>query len=378
MKILMQGRYELLAKGGGDKVQIENTAKELRNLGVNVDIVGGPVKDLSSYDLVHLFQLDWTPETYFLAKNAKDAGKPLVLSPIHHSVKEVKRFDDEYVFDFRRLSKILFKEQHKRDTFKNIYRSLINPQKLKPTLQSINIGLKNMHIRTLSMADIILVQTEAEATDLKDTYGVDFSWVKIPNGVGEPFLKANKSDSKLPNPLGFQDYIICVGRIEPRKNQIKVIEAVNCLRKEKNMDIRLVFIGSMNSEKHFEYKYKFRKTLKQYTWIKHIESVPYDVMPAYYKYAKVGVSASWFETTGLTSLEALFCGSNAVASGKRAKEYLGDLVSYCDPGDVNSIQKAIDTEYFNQRPTVPENMFKEYTWENAAKKTLEVYHKLIK
>jgi glycosyltransferase involved in cell wall biosynthesis len=373
MKVLMQGRYGLISNGGGDKIQIENTAKELKKLGVEVDIAEGFVDNLKDYDLVHLFQLDWTPETYFLAKAAKDAGMKLVLSPIHHSVKEVKRFDDEYVFDFRRIARLLFKEQHQRDTFKNVYRSAFNPQKSVPTLKSIFMGLKNMHTWTLEMADVVLVQTNAEARDLNETYGVDFEWKKIPNGVGEVFTyKAN-----FKNRLDFKDYIICVGRIEPRKNQLKVIEAVKGLRSELKNDLRLVLIGSSLGEKHFEYKWLFRKHLKANPWITHIERIPYEEMPSYYHFAKVGVSASWFETTGLTSLEALFCGTNAVASGERAKEYLGDKVSYCDPGDIHSIQEAIKKEYFATRPVPDQKMQVECTWANAAAKTLEVYKNLM-
>ena len=33
-------------------------------------------------------------------------------------------------------------------------------------------------------------------------------------------------------PIKFEDYLICVGRIEPRKNQLNVINAVKLLREE--------------------------------------------------------------------------------------------------------------------------------------------------
>ena len=373
MKVLMQGRYELLSKGGGDKVQIENTASELRKIGVDVDVLAGDCGDYSKYDLVHLFQLDWTPETYFHAVEAKKANKPLVLSPIHHSVKEVKRFDDLYVYDFRRIAKILFRDQHRRDTFKNVYRCFFNPHKVVPTLKSMVIGLKKMHQRTLQMSDMVLVQTQAEAVDLKETYGVDIRWRKVVNGVGEQFMNQEFFE----NNLGVTDYVISVGRIEPRKNQLTIVEAVDKLRKSTGRDIKLVFIGTLKSEKHFEYKFRFLKALKKYPWITHIEHVPYHDIPSYYHFAKVCVSASWFETTGLTVLEALFCGTNAVASGDRAKEYVGDLISYCDPASVDSIYSAVAKEYSAPRPQVRADMYKDYTWENAAKATLGVYKEVL-
>ena len=87
MKVLMLGRSDLFSAGGGDKVQIDNTADELRKLGIDVDIdVSSAKTDFSKYDIVHVFQLDWVLDTYFHINNAKRVGKPVVFSPIHHSV----------------------------------------------------------------------------------------------------------------------------------------------------------------------------------------------------------------------------------------------------------------------------------------------------
>ena len=374
MKVLMQGRYGLLSATGGDRIQIENTAAELKRLGVEVEIKDNDVTDYSDYDLVHVFQMDWTPETHFFVKEAKKAEMPVVFSPIHHKVSEVKKFDEVCVYDYRRIAKFLFREQHARDTFKNVYRSFLHPSsKLMPTLKSIFKGLKNMHIESLSMADVILVQTELEARDLKDTYNVDFKWEKVPNGVGEHFLNTEH----LKNPLHTKDYIFSVGRIEPRKNQLNLIKAVQILRQETGKDLKLVIVGKPTPVNHIEYNLRFTLELKKNNWVTHINSVPYTEIPSYFKFAKVSVSASWFESTGLTLLEALYCGSNAVATSPRAKEILGDFASYCEPDNVESIKTAIAKELSSPRPVIDEIMKKEYTWENAAKKTYEVYQGLL-
>ena len=194
----------------------------------------------------------------------------------------------------------------------------------------------------------------------------------------DAFLDVLSGKAELKNVVGSVNYIICVGRIEPRKNQLKIIEAVDCFRKKSGLDVKLVLVGTKPGGQHFEYIYLFNKMLKKYPWVTHIGKVPYSQMPSYYHFAKVGVSASWFETTGLTSLEALFCGTNAVASGERAKECLDDMVTYCQPDNIDSITMAIEKEYFAPRPVVPESMAKEFTWENAARKTLEVYKELLK
>ena len=376
MKILMLGRYHLMEHGGGDKVQIENTARELRALGADVEIKTDEDFIPQNYDIIHLFQLDWTPETYLYAQKAHDAGKPIILSPIHHSIKEVKRFDDEYVFDFRRLSKILFSNQFHRDTFKNVYRSLTDPKKIKPTFISIARGFQKMQKEVLEMSEKVLVQTDLETKDLEETFGVKINAVKVPNGVSRNFIEQDAGAEKR-NPLNLSDYIICVGRIEPRKNQLNVIAAVEKLRSETGEDLQLVLIGVSGGLKHFKFGKMFNQKVIENKWIHHIEKVPYEEMPAYYRNAKVGVSASWFETTGLTSLEALFCGANAVAAGDRAKEYLKDYASYCDPGSVDSIAEAIKAQLKAPRPQIEVEMRKEYTWEKAAAKTLEVYQEVL-
>jgi len=368
MKVLLWVRTDCFKAKGGDMIQVENTFMELKKLGVD----DKSNIDLKEFDIVHLFQLDWTPETYLHAKRARKLGKKIVLSPIHHSVSEVKKFDEEYVFGLRRLSKYLFVDQFQRDTFKNIYRSILDRTKALPTLYSIFLGLKNMNRQVISWSDYVLTQTKLEASDLSDAYNINFKWEVIPNGVGELFLEKKKHH----NLFTFENYILSVGRIEPRKNNLAIISAVKLLRKELNKDLKLVFVGK-TSNKHFEYTKLFFDEIKQNKWVHYNNYLSYEQIPSIYKYAKVCVSASWFETTGLTLLEALFMGANAVSTSPRAREILGDHCSYCNPDNIESIKEAIKVEFFKPKPKLPSSFKNEYTWENTAKKTLKIYNDLM-
>lgn len=373
MKILMLARSDLFSVPGGDTVQIENTAKELKKLGVDVTVAVDLKVGIQDYNLVHVFQLDWVPETYFYVKEAKKYGKPIVLSPIHHAEGEVKKFDDIYSFGLRRLVGLFVKKQEYRDILKNIYRSIHDKSKLLPTLKGALFGYRKSQKEALLLSDVVLVQTNCEAKDLKNTYHVDFRWEKVVNGVSEQFLLANN----FKNRLDFKDYIICVGRIEARKNQLSIIEGVKLLRQEQGFEnVKLVFLGR-RSEHHRSYIARFDTALKENSWIVHPGFIPQEDIPSYYHFAKVGISASWFETTGLTSLEALFCGTNVVASGERARELLGDLVVYCNPWDVTSITTSLREAYLRPVIHVPERFRQEYTWENAARQTLDVYRRLM-
>jgi len=372
MKILLWTRSDCFTAKGGDMVQVENTLLELKKIKVDVTVSDKADVDLSKYDIVHLFQLDWTPETYLHAKRVKKAGKKLILSPIHHNIDEVKKFDNEYAFGLRRVSKILFTDQFHRDTFKNIYRALVDKNKVLPTLFSIFVGLKKMNKKAIELSDYVLTQTELEANDLEKLYRTKFKWEVIPNGVSDEFL----NPKELKNLFEYEDYIVSVGRIEPRKNNLNLIAAVKELRKESGEDIQLVFVGK-KSNKHKEYTDLFDLELKNYPWIRFVNYLNYSQMPSVYKFAKVCASTSWFETTGLTLLEALFMNTNAVSTSPRAKEILGDLCSYCEPNDIKSIKNALKIELARKRPRLPSQFKKEFTWENTAKKTLEIYKKVL-
>jgi len=373
MKVAFCGRSDLFKYKGGDAVQMEQTARELTKLGVTVDIHTNWDFDYSTYDIIHIFQLDWIAENYLYAYYAQKAEKKIVLSPIHHSIDEVKAYDDNFAFGYRRLSGFVLRNQFHRDTLKLCYRALFNPEKRIPALYAVTYGLKNLHKKTIKASNKVLVQTHLEAEDLKKTYNVPFSSVIVPNGVGDTFLVQNDNAKNL---FSFKDYILCVGRIEARKNQLHIIDAVKQLREQTNKDINLVFVGQF-SLSHKEYLMRFKQLLKQNPWISHIEKVNYENMPNVYKFAKVSVSASWFETTGLTVLEALICGANAVASGNRAKELLGNKVSYCDPSSVESILSAIKVQLNAPKPVLSPEFMAEFTWKKAALKTLKVYKDLL-
>ena len=63
---------------------------------------------------------------------------------------------------------------------------------------------------------------------------------------------------------------------------------------------------------------------------------------ALYRSARVHVLPSWFETTGLVSLEAGLCRCDVREHNRgHAREYLGDFAWYCDPADPASICSAV-------------------------------------
>ena len=73
---------------------------------------------------------------------------------------------------------------------------------------------------------------------------------------------------------------------------------------------------------------------------------------------------SWFETTGLSSLEAAALGCNIVITNKGdTKEYFGDQAWYCDPSSPDSIRRAVDEAAASgSNGALQKKIVSEYTW----------------
>ncbi|MFW6143407.1 MAG: glycosyltransferase [Patescibacteria group bacterium] len=387
MKVLLQSRIDLFSRRGGDTVQMEKTAGELEKLGVDVEISCEAKPDLSNFDLVHLFNIDWPAQVYLQAKNAEEYGVPIVFSPIHHSFQEIERYEKENRYGLRRIINFLFPNRELREKFKDVCRMVADPKKIPSTLVELRKGIWNQQRELLQLSDLVLVQTKKEAKDLETDFSyqdanvkrlplnnADFYWRTVVNGV-DPKFAAAKKDSFVQE-YGLEDFVLCVGRIEPRKNQLAVVGAVTEYKLQ-NPNVKLVFVGKI-SQRHPEYAFRFKRKVKECDWIYHIQQIPYEKIGSCYAAAKVHVLASWFETTGLVNLEAALAGASVVAVGERAREYLENCAFYCDPGDIPSITEAIKKAWAAAPdPSFSKKIKKNFTWERAAKQTLEVYQMVV-
>jgi glycosyltransferase involved in cell wall biosynthesis len=160
--------------------------------------------------------------------------------------------------------------------------------------------------------------------------------------------------------------VICVARIEGIKNQLNLIRALN------NTAFDLLLIGSHSPNQADYYRQCINIAAENVTFINHI---PQSELIAYYQRAKVHVLPSWFETTGLSSLEAAAMGCNIVITDKGdPREYFGGDAFYCHPGDPASIRAAVEkasSAPVNQN--LVERILKNYTWKQAAIETYEAY-----
>lgn len=390
MKVLFQSRVDLYNPRGGDTFQMEKTKSAIEKIDPTIDIdisLNLHEKNISDYDIVHLFNIDWICETYLQAKNAKKHNKPLVLSAIHHSYKEVLDFEEFARFDIRRVYNFIVKSQALRDIGKNVYRSFFNYKKIYPTIFQIFMGIRNQQRKILKMSDIVLVQTKQESKDLVSDFGIsDFKSELVVNGVdadvfdnasGSPFQKF--FIDKYSIDISKKKVLLNVGRIEPRKNQLNLIKAYDLLKKDENFnEYILIFVGAL-SERSPEYIYRFNNEIKNHEDIFYVGVLPPQMLASAMAQDGIYVHPSWFETTGLVSLEATLAGMIPVVSGDRVKEYLGDNGYYCDPKSPESIKNAILKASRSKKDMkeLKKRILREFTWDNAAFQTISVYESLL-
>ena len=162
-----------------------------------------------------------------------------------------------------------------------------------------------------------------------------------------------------------------MGRIESRKNQLKLIRALNNTRYE-------LYIHGKPSPNNMPY---FEQCKAEAAPNIHIGGhLDEEMLYTAYANARVHVLPSYFETTGLSSLEAAVMGCNIVVTDKGdTRDYFADDAWYCDPDSVESIKQAVDAAYntpYNE--AFRQRILSEYTWKRAAEETYKAYADVLK
>ena len=89
--------------------------------------------------------------------------------------------------------------------------------------------------------------------------------------------------------------------------------------------------------------------------------------------------ASWLETPGLAALEAGLSGAKIVITKEgAAQEYFRDFAFYIDLGNSSDIlEKTLVAVKRPKDILLQDHIRRNFRWEHTAKKTLEIYHKLL-
>lgn len=369
MRVLFLVRPDLERVRGGDTTQILSTARELRRLGVTVDIEEQVPDTVEAYDLVHLFHLDrlWENVPHLRAVGGR---RPVVLSTIWwpkddynaHSRRGVQGAVARAVgtgrFDALRLVTRSFIAFRAAPSWATVPR---------PSSWRFAHRCREM----LTSSAIVLPNSQAEVRQLEEHYGTSFAYAVVPNGIDPVPRRADQPVA--PTCAAGAEHsidVLCVARFEPRKNQHEIIEAL------RDTDLRVVFAGTAGEfSEDYEAECRAAATSRM-TFVGHVDR---DRLVELFRSARLHVLPSWFETPGLSSLEAAGHGCRVVVGEcEPVREYFGDLATYCDPGSVESIREAVRRALEAPVDGSLERLVRErYTWEAAARATIGAYERAL-
>ncbi len=333
---------------GGHLTQQQETVRALRRRGVEADIVSIDEAVGSEADIVHAFE-DVRP----LLARGKPRGR-LVLTPIYFPRSFVLSAMPMYRRGERRHM-LEVRLRHRARTFRHPRDRLARLRDLRARDEACR------------RASLVVVNSNAEADLLRrDISGLRTIRVAY-SGVAEEAFGGDPAEGRRLLGIGNEPFVLCVGRIEPRKNQVSLALAA------RELGVRLALVGSVlpGNERYLE---EVRAVLPRVIHIPHVE---HELLPHVHAAAAVHALPSWYETTGLSTLEALAAGRPVVvARGPCVEEYFAGVARFCDAGDVRSVQSAILRAL--EGPSGSEqDRARQFSWDRTAAELLEAYEHLL-
>lgn len=327
-KVYFISRRDLFINPAGDTIQIVKTKEYLEQLGVDVHL--SPPKDYRPEDLYHLFNVNRPRDILPYLKAIEEARGKIILSPIYWNMEEYLSFS-------------------RRDLLKSWKRDAPLRRRL---IEKAHLLLPNGY------GELEMVLNDLGSEEMRERA------IIIPNGVDPLFY--HPSPRPFWEKYGIKDFVLSVGRISRRKNQLALIEAAAAL------SLPLVMIGHVNDPLYYrQCKNRWDKTL----FLPHFSQ---EELAGAYAAAKVHALCSWFDTPGLVSLEAALARCSIVTTDRgTAREYFQNDAFYCQPDDLSSIKRALIAA--SRRPTAAHlstKILESFTWEVVAQKTLEAYQRL--
>jgi len=136
-------------------------------------------------------------------------------------------------------------------------------------------------------------------------------------------------------------FILYVGRIQARKNLVRLVNAYALLRHD-GIEANLVLVGKDDWQAQ-EVRHEVKR-LGLEDRVIFTGYVPLEDLPVFYSAAEAFVFPSIFEGFGLPVIEAMACGAPTITSlGSSLEEVAGDAALLVDPFSTQSIAAAISS-----------------------------------
>lgn len=227
-------------------------------------------------------------------------------------------------------------------------------------------------------ANRVIAISQRTALDLREFYGIPEEKIRIVyQGCSPIFAQTPAPEVIAENRQRFGRYIIGVGTIESRKNQLLTVRALAQLP----ADVNLVLVGRRTAYAKLIDEEILRLGLQNRVTM--LSGATMAEIHGLYAAAEVASYPSFYEGFGIPMLEALASGVPVVAAtGSCLEEAGGPGAIYVEPTDVDSFTQAMLSLLDN--PTLRQEMvargrqyIARFAPENFGKNLVEVYNELL-
>lgn len=231
----------------------------------------------------------------------------------------------------------------------------------------------------------LIVPTKKTYDLFKEKYKYDREVYIIPTGIEterfykEKFKKEDLNHLKMKLGFSEDDFVMLyIGRIGKEKNIECIIEITKGLVK-KNKKVKLLLVGDgpdMEDLKKLVNKYKLTDNTV------FVGKVPYEETPKYYNIASIFITASHFETQGLTVIEAMSASLPAICiKDESFSDVIDGLNGYIFESEKDAIKKILpltaDQKLLKKLGKGARKQAEMHSSKYYAEKVLHVYNKAI-
>lgn len=331
---------------GGHKTQQLQTAVALRRAGAYVVIADAALAGVQPFDIVHFFG-----DPTEMIRLGRPRGR-LVVSPVYFPASV-------------QLGPVRRKVGRGASVANRLFHSASCLR--HPRARAHQWDLFRDSLRGIAAADLLMVNSVAEGRLLSADLRRYASGTHVPpiavahSGVDRVFFSGSAARGHAL--VGEDPFVLCVGRPEPIKNQLALSLAM------RGVSRRLVLVGQVlpGNEAFLE---ACRRVLPS---LVHIPNLPPERLADVYAAADAHVLASHYETTGLSTVEALAAGTPVVIGrGPCAEEYFGNCARVVDPDRPKEIRAAVLAALEGPQGCERETA-QRYSWDRTAQELLAAY-----
>ncbi len=194
--------------------------------------------------------------------------------------------------------------------------------------------------------------------------------------AGDHTLSAPATVARVRQKYGIsENYILCVGTIEPRKNHLRLVQAYHDLRQKLEAAPRLVIVGKLG--------WGYQRVLKEIRDrdldddVLILSEIDTEELSALYSGSLFVAYPSLYEGFGLPVLEAMFYHKPVLTSiSSSLSEVAGDAARLVDPANVESISTGLrrltsEADLRAQLIRRGDERRKAYAWPNIARRILD-------